>query len=131
MAARPALARLGHALTLGASVARLLTPSTKLLAHYAVASLPTALLTERLTQNLERTGFYDYFLAFLYYAAAATARFDAISHILPAHVAFNQCGQYATSPLAGCSANYHPPGSAAADPSARSTWLAVLRYLLR
>jgi hypothetical protein len=61
------------------------------------------------------------------------ARFDAISHILPAHVAFNQCGQYATSPVAGCNANYqHPASAAAADaPAARSAWLQVLRYLLR
>jgi ABC-type transporter Mla subunit MlaD len=130
-AARPALARLGHALTLGASVARQVTPSTKLLAQYARVSLPTALLTDRLTQNLQRTGFYDYFLGFLYYAAASMARFDAISHILPAHVAFNQCGQYATSPVAGCSASYHPPASAAGAPAGRSTWLEVLRYLLR
>jgi ABC-type transporter Mla subunit MlaD len=130
-AARPALARLGHALTLGANVARQVTPSTKVLAQYAQNSLPTALLTDRLTENLDRTGFYDYFLAFTYYAAAAMARFDAVSHILPAHVSFNQCGQYATSPVAGCSANYHPPASAAAAAATRSSWLEVLRYLLR
>jgi ABC-type transporter Mla subunit MlaD len=132
-AARPALARLGHALTLGARVARQVTPSARVLEQYALGSLPTALLTDRLTHNLDRTGFYDYFLAFTYYAAASMARFDAISHILPAHVALNQCGQYATSPVAGCNANYqHPASAAAADaPAARSAWLQVLRYLLR
>jgi ABC-type transporter Mla subunit MlaD len=132
-AARPALARLGHALRFGASVARQVTPSTEVLARYARNSLPTALLTDRLTQNLERTGFYDYFLRFIYYAAASMARFDAISHILPAHVAINQCGQYATAPVAGCTATYHAraSASAAAAPSGRSTWLEVLRYLLR
>jgi len=39
-------------------------------------------------------------------AAAASARFDDISHILPAFVTLNDCGAAATRPVAGCSANY-------------------------
>jgi hypothetical protein len=90
------------------------------------------LLTARLTQNLERTGFFDYFLTFSYHAAAASARFDTISHILPAHVTFSSCSQYATSSVAGCSANYRPGARAAARPKAqRAAMVTLLRYLLR
>ena len=45
----------------------------------------------------------------LYYTATSLARFDGTSHILPLFVIAPQngaCGQYATKPVAGCSAHY-------------------------
>jgi hypothetical protein len=45
-------------------------------------------------------------MRFFYHATVATSRFDDVSHILPAHVISSPCSQYATTPVAGCSANY-------------------------
>ncbi len=132
-ASRPALSSLGAALTHGATVARQLTPTTKLLRSYAAGSLPTAQLTAQLFANLEQTGFFTNFLGFTYNAAAASARFDTISHILPAQPSFTPCGVYATSPVAGCSAHFRTATAARAPAhgATRAAALALLRYLLR
>jgi virulence factor Mce-like protein len=105
-AAPPALAGLGRALTQGTSTARRLLPVVSTVRQYATSSLSNALLSGQLYRNLRDHGFFENLLAVLYYGAAATARYDAISHILPAHVLVGPCLAYATTPTAGCSAHY-------------------------
>jgi virulence factor Mce-like protein len=115
-AAPPALAGLGRALTQGTSTARRLLPVVLTVRRYATSSLSNALLSGQLYGSLRDRGFFENLLAVLYYGAAATARYDAISHILPAHVLVSPCLAYATTPTAGCSAQY---SSAARNASSR------------
>jgi virulence factor Mce-like protein len=105
-AARPALASLGHALVTGTATIRKVTPVIHTLRAYAHASRPSAVLAGKLFTSLRDRGFVESLLSFFYYAAAATARFDSISHILPAHISINLCSQFATTENAGCSANF-------------------------
>ncbi len=51
--------------------------------------------------------------SFVYYATAATSRFDRFSHILPSYQIAGTCQQYATTPVAGCSARFTGGGAAA------------------
>jgi hypothetical protein len=87
-------------------VVRRAAPLTKVLAGYAQKSLPSAQLAGRLLTNLRDTGFTSNLLRFFYDAAAASARFDDVSHILPAHISVTPCALYATTPVAGCRATY-------------------------
>ena len=43
---------------------------------------------------------------FLFYTVAATNGYDAFGHYLRASLIVNQCSNYATAPVAGCSANF-------------------------
>lgn len=106
-AARPALAKLGPVLDRGTGIARTALPLSRALRVYAKQSLPSARIVGRLLPDLDDNGFPDNLVRFLYYATLATARFDSTSHILPAHIDTTQCANYATTPVAGCSANYN------------------------
>jgi hypothetical protein len=51
--------------------------------------------------------------SFLYYATAATSRFDRFSHILPSYQIAGTCQQYATTPVDGCSGRFTGGGAPA------------------
>jgi len=97
---------------------------------FTTEGLPLGPLVSRSFVSLRDRGFVENGLKFVYYAAAATARYDSVSHILPAHVLANQCDQYATTPVAGCDAHMgqsatltsvskHPPGAGKRTPAPR------------
>jgi ABC-type transporter Mla subunit MlaD len=86
-------------------VARDLRPVTRRLPE-------TLLLARQLTESLRDQGAVDNLMRFLYYAAAATARFDRYSHIVPSYQVTGTCAQYATAPVAGCSARWRGGGGA-------------------
>jgi virulence factor Mce-like protein len=67
---------------------------------------PVAPRLRRLFVSLRDRGLIEGVLKLFYYVAAASARFDATSHILPAHLILNGCVLYAASPVPGCSAHY-------------------------
>lgn len=113
-AARPTLAKVGPVLERGAGIVTRSLPLSRALRAYSHQSLPSAKLAGRLLPNLDERGFTDNLVRFFFYATLATARFDDVSHILPAHIDTTECANYATKPVAGCSANYSDtsPGSA-------------------
>ncbi|HEV3228679.1 MAG TPA: MlaD family protein [Solirubrobacteraceae bacterium] len=104
-AVRPALSSVGQTLTLGTRTARESRAGLHALRVYSEQSLPGAQLTGSLFVNLRDRGFFENLLHFFYNSAAAGARFDSISHILPSRVSFD-CSAYAQTPVAGCSARY-------------------------
>lgn len=104
--AQPTLAKLRPVLVKGTSTLKRSAPVTRIVRTYARNSLDSALIVGPLFQNLRDRGFVENFLTTLYRAAAATARFDATSHILPAFVTLNTCAVPATTPVSGCSANF-------------------------
>ncbi|HET9104970.1 MAG TPA: MlaD family protein [Solirubrobacteraceae bacterium] len=135
-AARPALARLGRAVGRTVPALRGAVPLLTTIRGYADRSKASTLLTGTLLPELQRRGFFENFLSVFYYIGAALAREDATSHLLSIAVlapANGACGNYATTPVAGCSAHY---GSARAytpvSPRDNDASLqALLRYLLR
>ena len=108
-AAKPALATLASALRSAVPAIGESVPLLDTLLAYSRRSLASTELAGRLYPNLQQHGFVEEFLGVMYYIGASLARFDSTSHILPLLlVAPNsgQCGQYATSPVPGCSAHY-------------------------
>jgi virulence factor Mce-like protein len=110
-AGRPALRALQsasdegrRAVAAGRPVATRLRAASALMPH--VAQVGTAV-----TDSLRATGAVEGLNTFVWLATAATARFDATSHIVPSYQIGSTCNVYATKPVAGCSA--HWAGSAA------------------
>jgi phospholipid/cholesterol/gamma-HCH transport system substrate-binding protein len=107
--AKPALSKLSVALANAIPAIRQSTPLIGTIRSYAHRSKSSTALSAKLFTNLERHGFSEEFLSVFYYTAASLARFDGTSHILPLYLLApnnGACGQYATQPVAGCSAHY-------------------------
>jgi ABC-type transporter Mla subunit MlaD len=121
-AAKPGLSKLSQALTKAIPALKHTTPLTKALRSYTDKSLSKTKLSGKLFTSLQQSGFGENFLSIIYYVAAATARFDSISHLLSfATVNLGPCLNYATTPVPGCSANYgSAPASSALAHSAHS-----------
>jgi len=107
--AKPALAKLTTTLKAAIPAIRETTPVVATLRAYAQRSLPGTLLFARLAANLQQHGFVENFFSIAYYVAASLSRFDSTSHVLPLLLVGaknGMCGNYATTPVAGCSAHY-------------------------
>jgi virulence factor Mce-like protein len=102
----PALRGLGRAVRIGRRATRSSRPVIAHVRRFTAAARPLGSLFSSLFVNLRDRGFVENSLKFLYYGTAASARFDRISHILPAHLIANPCSQYSAQPVAGCSARY-------------------------
>lgn len=112
--ANPALAKLTAALGAAIPAIRESTPLIYTLKSYASRSRASTALFAKLAENLQQHGFVENFLAIPYYNAAALARFDSTSHMLPVLLIAPQngaCANYASNPVPGCSAHYgsQPP----------------------
>jgi hypothetical protein len=106
------------------------TPVVRTIDTYLFNSLPSSIVAGRLFANLQQTGFVENLLNSFYYIGVTAARFDSVSHMVPAYLidANNGlCSIYATTPVAGCSAHfgsslpYTPPKAADRRASARAT----------
>jgi virulence factor Mce-like protein len=112
-AARPALTRLGRAAKAGEPALAAAAPVVAQLRAFARAALPAGVSVNELVQSLRRRGVVEGLQTFTYFAALATSRFDKYSHTLPAHLLGSTCSQYATTTVAGCSANFAGGGATA------------------
>jgi ABC-type transporter Mla subunit MlaD len=107
--AKPALRDLGAALQKAIPAIRETTPLTKTLRQYTARSLPGTKLVARLFVNLQQHGFTENLVSLFYYVAASLARYDSTSHLLSVLLIGPDngiCGNYATAPVAACSAHY-------------------------
>jgi ABC-type transporter Mla subunit MlaD len=107
--AKPGLRDLGAALKKAIPAIRETTPLTKTLRQYVQRSLPGTKLVARLFENLQQHGFTENLISLFYYVAASLSRFDSTSHLLSVLLigpGGGSCGNYATTPVAGCSAHY-------------------------
>jgi hypothetical protein len=90
------------------------TPLVTSLNSYVKQSLPSTLLFEKVSSNLQQHGFIENFLTIAYHIAASLARFDGNSHLLSIFLVGPNnglCSVYSTKPVPGCSAHYgsQPP----------------------
>jgi ABC-type transporter Mla subunit MlaD len=119
-AARPALVQLGEAAKIGLPTVRAATPLVKLLRRFTLQSGPTGRTLANLLVDLRDAGGLEYTGRFVYFSAAATSRFDSISHLLPAHAVDSlACATYAKAPVEGCNAFFRAAQPNAAAPSRR------------
>jgi ABC-type transporter Mla subunit MlaD len=109
-AARPTLTALSELSVTGRRAVRSATPVADKLLPVARRLPETALMARRLTESVRDRGVSEGLLRFVYLAASSTARFDTVSHILPSYQISGPCQQYATTPVAGCSANFGGDG---------------------
>jgi ABC-type transporter Mla subunit MlaD len=117
-AAVPALEELARTSRIGRRTVRAAMPVARRL-RSAARELPAPVRTATaLVESLRDQGGVEGLLSFLYYATAASARFDAVSHILPSFQVFSGCNTYSETPVAGCSAKF---GDGAAAPAARES----------
>jgi virulence factor Mce-like protein len=118
-AAVPALEELARASRIGRRTVRVAMPVARRL-KFAARELPAPVRTAtRLVESLRDTGSIEGIMRFLYYATSATARYDAVSHILPSFQVVNGCNLYTATPVAGCSANFGGGAAPAASRGAR------------
>jgi ABC-type transporter Mla subunit MlaD len=106
-AARPTLLKLNELSVTGRHALQATDPVAKKLLPVARLLPETAVLTRQLNESLKQRGVVEGLQRFVYFATAATARFDQFSHILPSYQIASTCQQYASAPVAGCSANFH------------------------
>jgi virulence factor Mce-like protein len=105
--ARPALRRLSSTAGLALRTIPVSRPVVRLLRTFAKDALPVGRTLNTLLLDLRARGFVESLNLFAYYSAAATSRFDSISHLLPAHALLTPCSQYAQTPAAGCNSFYN------------------------
>jgi ABC-type transporter Mla subunit MlaD len=112
-AARPTLEKLDELSVTGRRALRATDPVAKKLLPVAQRLPEVARLGRVLNENLRARGVVEGLQRFVYFAAAATSRFDRFSHILPSYQLAGTCQQYSSAPVAGCSANFHSAPAAA------------------
>jgi hypothetical protein len=108
-AARPALAKLSGALSKTIPALHDTAPLLRTLRVYADRAKPGTIETAKLVENLQRHGFVENFLSVVYYIGASLSRYDSTSHLLSILLIGPDngvCGNYATTPVAACSAHY-------------------------
>ncbi|MFL5896274.1 MAG: MlaD family protein [Thermoleophilaceae bacterium] len=110
-AGRPALRALRSASDEGRSAVAAARPVAAALKPAAALMPSLNRIVAELTASLRKTGGVEAINAFTWLGSAATGRFDAVSHIIPSYQVTGLCQQYASTPVAGCSA--HWAGSAA------------------
>ncbi len=104
-AGRPALVRLGETADLALKMIPDAEPLIARLRTFTRVARPVGKTLADLLVNLRSRGAVEYLARFVYNSAAATARYDSTSHVLPAHaVDTGQCGTLAVTPVEGCNA---------------------------
>lgn len=106
-AARPALRELGPAAAAGRKAVRPAAPQVRRLRRLAEAARPAAAQLAAFLESSRDQGAVEGVLRFAYWGTAALARFDSVSHILPAYpLVTDSCNLYATVTVAACDAHF-------------------------
>ncbi|GAC1440862.1 MAG: hypothetical protein NVSMB51_20640 [Solirubrobacteraceae bacterium] len=105
-AAIPALQQLAPALGATTVTLRDGAPLVGRLRTFAREANPIGQSLNELLINLRDRGGVEGLLTFLYNSAAASSRYDSISHLIPSHVLINNCTNYSVTPVDGCSAHF-------------------------
>jgi ABC-type transporter Mla subunit MlaD len=136
-AARPALRSLGSTAQQARRAARHAAPVVRKLARFSGPAIPTGRSLDALFTSMRDRGFVEGLLTSVYRFAAASARYDSVSHLLPVAIGASSCSLYATVPVAPCSASFasQPPSSTRANwpraPAINRPLHHLLDYLLR
>jgi virulence factor Mce-like protein len=106
----PALERLAETAGIARDVIPDAEPLVGRLRTFARIARPVGRTLGDLLVDLRDSGAVEFLERFVYNSAAATARFDSTSHILPAHaVDGGQCSMLSVTPVAGCNSFFREP----------------------
>jgi phospholipid/cholesterol/gamma-HCH transport system substrate-binding protein len=100
------LVTLGSAAQVGGPVLQRARPVVRDLKDFGAHAKPVATTLDDLTASLDRTGGLERAMDYIFFQMTAVNGFDSIGHYLRAGLLVNTCSTYATSPAAGCSANF-------------------------
>jgi virulence factor Mce-like protein len=106
--ARPTLAGLGRTAVKGKAALERSMPLLDSLRRTLTELRPISPTARALVESLVERGGTEGLLRFFYNAALATSRYDATSHVLPAHLVAGQCGLYRADepPVEGCNGRF-------------------------
>jgi virulence factor Mce-like protein len=104
----PTVKKLGTTATALQNALPSVTPQVLRLRDFGQVAVPAGRLVASLFSSLKNEGAADGLLEFTYYAAAAFARYDTISHILPAYAIATDCeiSPLTSTPTPGCNAHF-------------------------
>jgi ABC-type transporter Mla subunit MlaD len=105
-AATPAITSLGEATRRGRPALVKAHPLVVDLRHFGHDFKPISTNLDDLTHSLDKTGGLERILDYLFFQDTAINGFDSIGHYLRAALIVNLCTAYATTPAAGCQANF-------------------------
>ncbi|MCK9250529.1 MAG: MlaD family protein [Solirubrobacteraceae bacterium] len=105
-AARPAFDRLARTSRIAVPVLRRASPQLVRLREATEALAPTVPLITDLNRSLSEQGGPELLTQFIFNATMSMARFDSISHILPAHLTLTPCATVTATQGKGCAANF-------------------------
>jgi ABC-type transporter Mla subunit MlaD len=116
-AARPTLARLSELSRTGRRAVRAAHPVADRLRPVADGLPATVDLVRDLTDSAARQDVAELLSRYVYFAAAASSRFDRFSHILPSYQLTGTCAQWTAEPERQCDAHYDGyPGDRGPEP---------------
>jgi len=105
-AAHPTLRKLDQLSVTGLRTVRHTMPVARKLLPVATELVPNVVPLRQLAESLRDRGVVEGIQKFFFFAGESEARLDETSHILPTYVILTNCSQYATTPVAGCSAHW-------------------------
>jgi hypothetical protein len=132
-AARTSLIALGNAAAKSQAPLIATVPLDRQLQRLGNQAAPAAILLDRLTASLDKSGAIGQLMALLFYGTSAANGFDSLGHYVRDELLVSDCTGYATSPVPSCSANF-PKGtsaSAAADVATTASLPRGSRQLLK
>ena len=112
-AVRPTLVKLSTLSSKGLRAVHAAQPLVDLLDPVSRKLPPTVTIAKGLVDSLVARGVPESLLRFVWLSAAASARFDQVSHMLPSYQLGGTCNVYAETPTAGCSAHFSGTGKGA------------------
>jgi len=116
-AARPAFRTLGQAADVGTPAVKEAEPIVDQLDTFAEAAQPVADDLEAILTSLRKTGGPERIMDYAFFQVAAINGFDRLGRSLRAGLVVNLCATYATTPTAGCSANFGGSGEPGGEES--------------
>ena len=130
-AARTSLINLGASAVQSQAPLLATLPLDQQLQQLGNQAAPAAILLDRLTASLDKSGAIGQLMALLFYGTSATNGFDSLGHYVRDQLLVSDCTGYATSPVPGCTANFAGgSASAARDVLANATAAAAKRQAL-
>lgn len=132
-AAIPAFESLGEAADRGTPAVIAARPVITDLRRLANAARPVGLDLRKLLESFQKTGGIQRAMDYIFFQTSGINGFDSFGHYLRAALTVNQCSNYATTPVFGCSSNFTQAGAtsalAAAEQSGDPTLVDTARAL--
>jgi ABC-type transporter Mla subunit MlaD len=120
-AAIPSFESLGEAADRGTPAMIAARPVVADLRRLATALKPVGLDARKLLVSLQKTGGIQRAMDYVFYQVGGINAFDSFGHYLRAALIVNQCTNYVTTPVFGCSANFTQAGATSALAAAQSS----------